>query len=105
MATNAPSAVIQQILKIPFWTASISFLFGTIIMLLYLINEDDKLVVLGFLYVAVASVINLAILLAMVALSFIHREHQKAILENTATILINIPIAIIYFFIIIKQIN
>jgi hypothetical protein len=94
---------IQAILHAPLWTFVISFSLGTILLLLYLIDKDQGLIIIGLLYVAAAFVLNLVALLILIALSFIHKEYQNAILLNSSVILLNTPIAIVYFLIIINN--
>jgi len=105
MKTINQNSKVQQIQELPLWTAGISFVFGTILFLLYLIERNDEIIICGFLYVVAAVVINLAILLAMVALSFIHREHQRSILLHTLVLLLNIPVAVVYLFILFNSNN
>jgi hypothetical protein len=101
MGTN--NKTIRTILHAPLWTFVISFCLGTILLLLYLIDKDDSLIIIGILYLALAFVLNLAALMVLIALSFIHKEYQKVILLNTSVMLLNIPIALAYFVIIINN--
>lgn len=91
---------IRNILKLPLWTAGISFGLGTILLLLYLINKENYVMVFGFIYVAGALVVNIVVLFVLLILSNILAEYRRQILEATAVMLLNIPVAIIYIFII-----
>jgi lipid-A-disaccharide synthase-like uncharacterized protein len=84
---------IRNILKLPLWTAGISFALGTILLLLYLINKEDYVMVLGFIYIAGAFIVNLVVLFVLLILSNILAEYRRQILEATAVMLLNIPVA------------
>jgi len=91
---------IRKILRLPLWTAGISFALGTILLLIYLINKDNYVMILGFIYVAGATIVNIVVLFVLLILSNILTEYRRQILEATAVMLLNIPVAIIYIFII-----
>lgn len=95
---------INEILKMPLWTFSISFGLGTLILLLYLVdkNRTEYVFIIGFFYVLAAIVLNFAMLLLLIVCAIINKEYRLQILERTSLILINIPIAILYFFIVIE---
>lgn len=92
---------LNKILHTPIVLTIISFTIGTVFLGLHLVDTTSlSIVIIGFYYVLLAIVVNLLFLLALIVLSFIYRKHQKEILMRTAWILINIPIVIIYMFII-----
>lgn len=96
---NEYLAWIRWLHKVPVWAFCISFSIGTLLLLLYMAGEYELILIAGFLYVLFAAFINSVILLAMVAISFSHRKYQKTLLQNTSLMLLNIPIAIVYFII------
>ncbi len=105
METENKPKYINEILKMPLWTFIISFGLGTLILLLFMVcmvNKDnpDKVIITGIIYVLAATVINFALLLFLIVCAFVHKEYRKQILERTAVMLINIPIAVLYFFIV-----
>ncbi len=90
---------IKIILQIPVVATVISFVIGSVFFGLYITgNESENIFVFGFFYVIIAVIINLVILLILIALSFIHKEHQNIILLRTSLLLINIPVAVLYMF-------
>lgn len=105
METENKPKYINEILKTPLWTFIISFGLGTFILLLFLVcmvNKDnpDKVIITGIIYVFAATVINLALLLFLIVCAIIHKEYRKQLLERTAVMLLNIPIVILYLFIV-----
>ena len=101
METESKPKYIDEILKMPLWTFIISFSIGTILLLLFLIDKNNSNVLItGFLYVLLAIPINFALLLFLIVCAIVHKECRKQILERTAVMLLNVPIAILYFFIV-----
>ncbi|WP_188621216.1 hypothetical protein [Flavobacterium suaedae] len=91
----------KELLQIPVWTAAISFIIGTFLFGLYKVdNHNEKILIIGFYYVSFAFFINLVVFLIMVILSFIFRNHQTEILKYASIQLTNIPIVILYLFLI-----
>lgn len=91
----------KELLQIPIWTAAVSFIVGTLLLGLYKVDDhNEKILIIGFYYVSFAFYINLIVFLIMVILSFIYRNHQTEILKHASIQLINIPIAILYLFLI-----
>lgn len=89
--------------SVPIWTALLSFGFGTLLLLLYIVSSEENqedLLYIGLVYLLAAFIINVVVMLIMIALSFIHKNRQREILINTSVQLLNIPVAVIYFFII-----
>lgn len=82
-----------------------SLILGTIPMILFAIFRDDTIAILGFFYLLFAIPVNLIVLLILVVSSFIYSKYQKAILIKASLLLINIPVAILYFYIAIAIIN
>ena len=93
------------ITSVPVWTALISFTIGTFLFLLQFVvasSVKDNIWIIGLFYIIIAFIINLVVLLAMIIMSFVRKEQQKEILINTSIQLINIPIAILYLYILFK---
>ncbi|EFK38086.1 Uncharacterised protein [Chryseobacterium gleum] len=78
-------------------TFLISFLLGTSLLLLFWITRAEFLIVLGFYYVMIAAVVNLLITLyeLMEFLSDISGKKRNG--NSVLLLLLNIPIALIYF--------
>lgn len=89
----------QAVLQIPFWTFLISFTGGTVLFLLQLVNiNNDGIVFIGFYYVLAAFAINVVVLIAMLICAIQYKQYSNLILRHTSLILLNIPIAVLYIF-------
>ncbi|WP_313002112.1 hypothetical protein [Chryseobacterium gleum] len=78
-------------------TFLISFLLGTSLLLLFWITRAEFLILLGFYYVMIAALVNLLITLyeLMKFLSDISGKKRNG--NSVLLLLLNIPIALIYF--------
>ncbi len=77
-----------------------SFLIGTIFLLSYIISRDLTIAVLGFYYLIIATIINLIALIIFLILAFNNPKNKNKYLKTILVMLINIPIATIYYFIV-----
>ncbi len=93
----------QPINKKALMVATVSFLLGTSILLLYLIFGSETFLVGGLFYALVALTLNTITLIGLFTNAIINYQHYK---ENLATILLfltNIPIAIGYVFLVVNN--
>ncbi|MBQ4822209.1 hypothetical protein [Aquimarina sp. MMG016] len=93
----------QTINKKALILATISFLLGTLILLLYLVFGSEAFLVGGLFYVLIALVINGITFIGIIANAIINYQYYK---ENLTTILlfsINIPVAIGYVFLVMNN--
>jgi hypothetical protein len=75
--------------------ALLSFVGGTVLMLLYfLIGSGVE--VAGFYFVGIAAIINLGLLLALVLTIVSNPSAWREILKTSAILLLNIPVVIVY---------
>lgn len=74
------------------------FAIGTILLLSYLIFRIEGIITIGYLYVYISALINLFIL-AMLLLALIAKNNKVEILKSIGILLLNIPIAYLYFII------
>lgn len=82
-----------------------SFIIGTVLFILQLVNPEGNLERLGFMFIGYAFVINAAFfLMLLLSAALFHRRH-KALLKTAGLMLLNIPIGFIYLFIVISQID
>jgi len=85
--------------------AGISFILGTLLLVLFLFfRELESIVMFGLYYVLIAFVINAFISFWLITRLLIRSENWIELLKAIGVILINIPIAIGYFFIVINTI-
>lgn len=82
------------------WTALISFSFGTVLFLTQLVFSNSiDILVLGLLYVIIAVFINLIFVIALFAEMFLRPLLAEELMITLGIMLLNIPIAMMYFMI------
>jgi hypothetical protein len=89
--------------KLSIQVTMISFLFGTLIFILYQISKNQTIFFVGFLYVLTAVFFNTIILLKLVYLLITTKNHRLYILSRIGIICLNIPITLTYISIIFNQ--
>ena len=82
------------------WIAIFSFIIGTILLLCFYFFDNDNIFLIGYLYILFAIIVNLIILIFLV----INNSKGKN-LKTIGLILLNIPIAYFYFYIVIFLLN
>ena len=87
--------------KIGIWTAIISFVVGTILLVLYYFSDSEIVAIVSVFYIIAAGVINFVILLALLIKSRKDSENRKKYFKTAGLILINIPIVLVYLYFII----
>jgi len=86
-------------------TTGISFIIGTLILVLSLFNKQyENLIMIGFYYTIIAFTINSFIFLILLSKLIIGSENNTDLLKALGIILLNLPIAFGYFFIVIETI-
>ena len=88
-------------LQLAKYIAWISFIIGTIFLVTYLIVFHENILIFGLLYTLCAIAINTIVLLVLLWGLYRQKENRKIIAKRIALFLVNIPIAIVYFFIVI----
>jgi len=84
-------------------TTGISFIIGTLILVLSLFNKQyENLIMIGFYYTIIAFTINSFIFLILLSKLIIGSENNTDLLKALGIILLNLPIAFGYFFIVIE---
>lgn len=81
-------------------TAIISFVIGSLFLLNFLISKDFNVGLMGYFYLVCAFIINLIIAIYFLYKALIHKEKRKKYFKTIFIMLINIPIAFIYFLIV-----
>lgn len=92
-----------NITKIGKIVALISFLIGTTLFSFFLyFGETTIPIMLGFKFIIVAFIINLILLMANLLIFLFDFRNRSEYLKTCGIILINIPVSILYFYIIIS---
>ncbi|GGI57015.1 hypothetical protein [Winogradskyella haliclonae] len=83
--------------------ALVSFVIGTIFLAFYLYYGETVVnVFLAFLFVVAAIITNTVVLTVIIGAAILNRIDRLEALKTIAIILLNIPIAILYFYMIIS---
>lgn len=83
-----------------------SFGIGTLLLLLHLgLPHEEKILILGFVYVVIAGLINGIVLLDLLFRFTINPLQRELIAIKILLLLVNIPIAYLYFFIVSQNFN
>lgn len=86
-------------------TALITFIGGTIILLLFYLTNGAELGMLGLFYTAIIVIINLVVLTRLLLQSYRHKIKRHFVLKAAGLMLLNIPIFILYCWIGITLLN
>lgn len=83
--------------------AFLSFIIGTIIVSLYLyFNNSNAIGSFGFYFVIIALIINMLLLVVNIIAIIIDGTHRAELIKTCGIMLLNIPIAILYVYIVIS---
>ncbi|MDQ3111930.1 MAG: hypothetical protein M3R17_18745 [Bacteroidota bacterium] len=95
----------EQYIKQGKFIALISFLSGTFIFGAFFLTSEFKLLFVGYVFIAVATVINLGFLVAIL-IKVLHNKAQiKKALATCGLMLLNIPVTLFYCWIAITLMN
>lgn len=81
----------------------ISFGIGTLIFLFFLLSGEDGLIILGLYFTLFAAGINTLLFLFNSCCAFFTEKYWKQYLINSGLLLLNIPIAILYLYIVLEK--
>ncbi|MEB3346808.1 hypothetical protein U6A24_15120 [Aquimarina gracilis] len=90
----------QNINKKALQVATLSFLIGTFILTIYLISGSESFLIAGVFYAFIALVLNSILFIELIANAIINYQYSKENLITILFFLINIPIALGYFFLV-----
>lgn len=90
---------IQWLLSLPVQIFKISLVLGTSLLLLYVVFQHIGVALIGYYYLQLAIVLNVLALAVFILFSFIEKEYQKRLLLRASVMLLNIPIALLYYYI------
>ncbi|WP_412984206.1 hypothetical protein [Pontimicrobium sp. IMCC45349] len=82
-------------------TAIVSFIIGTIILILHIYLKDEiGIMIIGLYYTIAAFFINAILFLSLIIAAFIKEKYRKQLAASAGILLVNIPIAFIYILIV-----
>lgn len=80
-----------------------SFVLGTCLLITFLLfPKENKIIITGLYYVGYTAIANTILLIILIIMACIHWNYKRIILKTCGLLLLNIPIAIGYFFIVIN---
>jgi len=79
-----------------------SFLIGTLLLILFLTTTKSEIIGIGIIYVITAIVVNLVMLFELIYLFITQKNHQEYYTIKILILLTNIPIAFVYFKIVVE---
>lgn|GEM_PF-1178641 len=91
---------IDQITAIGKNSAKYSFLIGTALFLMYCLTKYNPLIPAGIIYILLAFVWNSIILATVLIMMIIYPKDYLDLLRTAIVILLNLPVAYLYFLII-----
>lgn len=86
-------------------TAILSFFIGTILLCLFLYFKYNNMIQIGIYYVIIAFIINSILVITNGIAIIIDRKNRFEFIKTTGMMLLNIPIAIGYFYLVIHHID
>ncbi|MBW7676931.1 hypothetical protein [Chryseobacterium chendengshani] len=87
---------IISLAKIFFW---VSFILGNICLFGYIISKNDVFALTGYFLLLIGTVINLMLVIGLITYGLANNAQLKICMKASAIICINIPFAILYYFI------
>lgn len=79
-----------------------SFVIGTLLFAIELIQPNYKLVGFGFSFVGYTFLVNALLFIIVISCSALFRTKQKSLLKTAGLLLLNIPVTIIYLMILLS---
>lgn len=83
--------------------AIVSFLVGTALFLFYFFSKNSTLIDIGIFYICIALIINFIMLFWLIYLFISQKNHREYFIIKILILLANIPIAFLYFYLIIQK--
>lgn len=95
----------QDFKTISQYCAILSFAIGTLLFLMFLTSSENSIITLGLYYTLFAIGINILMFLFNICCAMFTEKYWKQYLINAAKLLINIPIAIFYLYIVLEKLG
>lgn len=95
----------QRINKVGKWTASLSFLIGTLFLMTFYFSSYTGVAISAYAYIITAGIFNIVIILVLAFKATTDKENRKGYLKTFGIMLINIPVVVLYFYFVLVLIN
>lgn len=91
----------QESIRIGKTSALISFAIGTVLFVVFTFGfQSITLACVGFIYIVLAFIINFFILIHLIYLAIYNKDERIELIKTCGILLLNIPITIGYFYLI-----
>ncbi len=91
--------------KIGLFTALISFLIGTILLIIFYFTNSTTITGYGIIFIAIAGIINAGVFVKVLIDLINEKENKKKYYLTSGIMLLNIPIVILYFYFVMILMN
>ena len=82
--------------------ALLSFVIGTSLMAFYLYFGENFIPLgLAFIFIIIAIIVNSVLFIAIIGSTLLRKTHRQEALKTCGLMLLNIPIAVLYFYIVV----
>ena len=92
-------------IKFGLQTTLFSFLLGTSIFVLYFLTSSSELLLIGYLFIAFAGLINIGVLILILVKAYKDKDNRKKLLTTCGIMLLNVPVMLVYSWIVIILLN
>lgn len=97
--------MIQNLINTAKIIAGLSFIFGTILLVLFLnLKHGETIVMTGYIYTLITLLVNLIVFIILLGCAINNKFYRTKLLKTCGLLLLNIPIAISYFLIVVNSI-
>ena len=101
--SDSPEYLLQYLPLAGKWMAALSFAAGSLILGLFLTHPISDIVILGFYYLVLAVSGNTIMAIVLLATAVFYPPYRSASLTTILIMLVNVPVAITYFMIVINS--
>jgi len=91
--------------KIGRFTALISFLIGTVFLIVFYFTNSVTITINGLIFTVIAGIINLGVFVKVLVDLKNEKENRKKYFRTSGIMLLNIPIVLLYFYFVIILMN
>lgn len=103
--TDTMPYYLKKFIPLPFYVFIICFFIGTSLMVACIATHKNDTMMAAYLFTGVALCINLIVLIIFIGVSCYHKKHALFILQKTSVLLINIPVTVFYFILIVQSLR
>jgi len=91
--------------KIGLFTALISFLIGTILLIIFYFTDSMAISSFGMIFIVIAGIINAGVFIKVLIDLINEKENRKKYFFTSGIMLLNIPIVLVYFYFVMILMN